>query len=337
MENKYAIKKPFITTMEDDLRRVRSRGAIPPIPPKPLTEKLIGGFTKPEVRETPPILDQKEIFPSKQISRSITERLGIKLEIPPIKFPTINRLAYGKKTLVVIAAVMALVTLVGGIYYYQTAIQKPSVSEPPPLTVIEEEKPLNLIAVARDEVIQIAKDATSARIRDDLINLLSKEYAAGEFSRILVQSSALDEARNIEYRTFSNLSDFVNGNLAINMPAKLLSSFSQFTFFIFAGESSNRLGLVFQIKLGEEISIILNDWEKGSMKDDLAPLLALMEIDATRPDTDLFLDNQYQGAQIRYINFGGPANSIDSAIFQNYFIMATSRDSMYAAIDNLSR
>lgn len=41
------------------------------------------------------------------------------------------------------------------------------------------------------------------------------------------------------------------------------------------------------------------------------------------------------GVTIRYVNFGSPARSVDYAVVQQHLVVATSRNSMYAAVDTL--
>lgn len=45
------------------------------------------------------------------------------------------------------------------------------------------------------------------------------------------------------------------------------------------------------------------------------------------------LETERDGITIRYLNFGSPARAVDYAVVENQLIVATSKDSMYAAVD----
>lgn len=97
-----------------------------------------------------------------------------------------------------------------------------------------------------------------------------------------------------------------------------------------------RLVFVNEIK---DISLSLQlgtDWEKNMNED----LKSILEFDSNKQEGIYFGDNTYRGVSIRYKNFKYADRSIDYAVIpasngKSYFVIAGSREAMYAAIDKL--
>jgi hypothetical protein len=98
-----------------------------------------------------------------------------------------------------------------------------------------------------------------------------------------------------------------------------------------------KLGLIAKINNPSSLRSALNNWEI-TMTDGFKNLLG---IDPKKQLSQTFLDNIYNGAEIRYRNFPYPDNSIDYTILNllefgsNYLILTNSRESIYSAIDLL--
>jgi len=121
----------------------------------------------------------------------------------------------------------------------------------------------------------------------------------------------------------------------------------QFSFFVYSqasvssspfsgGQNEGRLGLVVAFKDASALattSQILRDLEI-TMPNALLGLLLGKK--AAIPAVPKFSDNVYQSVAIRYLNLPGPELSFDYAILDNKLLIATSRESMYAAIDRIS-
>ncbi|MBI4158212.1 MAG: hypothetical protein HY505_01130 [Candidatus Yanofskybacteria bacterium] len=85
------------------------------------------------------------------------------------------------------------------------------------------------------------------------------------------------------------------------------------------------------------VELMMKDWEL-TIAEDLGDYL-LIE-DTSEEESVNFLNNTYRGVSIRYKNFPFPDITVDYAVVeaagQNYLIIASSREAMYAAIDVLS-
>lgn len=378
MDNKYAVKKSFITTMADDLKRIRqssakesgsadakvSRAATlkeklsgnapkPPEPPLEVKEKEIafaessfdikketdlpqkveGGIDESLEADTAPALKAERGKALGDLTREgIMESKSkeVKTEFGPPSG------LFGRKMYLAIGAVL-IAGIIGGVFYYLQIIKEPEIVESQEPTIVEAEAPVSILGVLQDELIAIDKDAISGSIYSDLQKLISKRYPQGSFSRILVKFSVIDDARNIEYRQFSDFSEFFKNNLNINVPADLAEAVENFTFFVYSQAEGNEIGIIAKIKGNIDVTKTLKEWEETSMINDFDPLLSLVGADIGLQDAAIFDDNEYRNRDIRYINFGSPLDSIDYSIVepQDYLIITTSRDSMYAVIDNL--
>ena len=98
-----------------------------------------------------------------------------------------------------------------------------------------------------------------------------------------------------------------------------------------------KLGLIAKTDYPSTLRSALNTWEI-TMTNGLKNLFG---IDPQKALTQTFLDNIYNGTEIRYRNFSYADNSIDHTILNlsefdlNYFILTNSREGIYSAIDLL--
>lgn len=98
-----------------------------------------------------------------------------------------------------------------------------------------------------------------------------------------------------------------------------------------------KLGLIAKANYPTNLRSSLNSWEI-IMEDNLKDLFGF---NPQKIASEAFLDNFYNGTQIRYKNFPYADSTIDYAILNlaefnsNYFIITNSRESIYSAIDLL--
>ena len=98
-----------------------------------------------------------------------------------------------------------------------------------------------------------------------------------------------------------------------------------------------KLGLVAKTNNPDLLRSALNSWEVTMTND----LKNLFNLNAAKAASQMFLDNIYGGADIRYRNFPFADSSIDYAIVNlprfnlNYFVITNSRESAYSAVDLL--
>ena len=103
-------------------------------------------------------------------------------------------------------------------------------------------------------------------------------------------------------------------------------------------KTSNRLMIISEVSDKTASLASMSSWE-STMAGDLNGILELGYKSGAKV---VFLNNIYGGATIRYTNFPNPDRSIDYAIMtasngKNYLIIASSREAMYAAIDQMAQ
>ena len=102
------------------------------------------------------------------------------------------------------------------------------------------------------------------------------------------------------------------------------------------GGADKRIVFIVEINSVPKVTEIMMSWE-GSIAEDLKNLF---DIDPSQQATATFLDNEREGAKIRYKNFPFPSKSVDYAIVPSltgryYLILSNSRESMYSPLDKI--
>ncbi len=106
---------------------------------------------------------------------------------------------------------------------------------------------------------------------------------------------------------------------------------------LIAGESAEkRLVFIVEVKNKERTLEIVKSWEltmPNNLKD-------IFDLDISKQASLNFLDNKYQGIDIRYKNFPLPDRSIDYAVITSftgryYLLMTNSRESMYSPANKI--
>lgn len=189
----------------------------------------------------------------------------------------------------------------------------------------EPDIPQSLIPTSGTELIVLEAGYEDAFIQE-LKLILAKEKEEGALESILIKITSQTEIR------YASLSDFISF-LGINLPTEIIQS--NYTFFSYRQPEGARLGLVIQLKEGADLSETLNLWETNIQEDLKALFIGLNEQDVLTAATEEFQDNTYNEIAIRYLNFPSSDLSIDYAVVDDKLIIATSKKSMYAAINAL--
>ncbi len=122
-------------------------------------------------------------------------------------------------------------------------------------------------------------------------------------------------------------------SLNINVPVKVSNALEgKYTFFSYVQPEGNRVGFVVKVINRETLETDLKDWEI-TMKEDLKPIFLNQEL--SEPVTTEFQDSIYRDINIRYLNFTDSTLAIDYALIGDYFVITTSKDSMYKVIDRI--
>jgi len=138
----------------------------------------------------------------------------------------------------------------------------------------------------------------------------------------LVKAFNLTESREIEEQ-------LENAKYTLFVYSQATQTSSPFS----GGFTDGRVGIVIEIdELTADAETILKQAESDMLRY-MADLLLGPNFEL--PKETSFMDNDYQGVQIRYFNLTGPELSLDWAIKGNQIIFATSKESMFAVIDRL--
>jgi len=120
-------------------------------------------------------------------------------------------------------------------------------------------------------------------------------------------------------------------SLDISIPADISPALGdKYTFFVYKQENS--AGLVAEITKREILETGLRDWE-NTMPEDLRPIFLGQEPGESVAEE--FQNAVYKGVNIHYLNFTNSALAIDYALVGDYFVITTSKESMYQIIDRI--
>jgi hypothetical protein len=192
------------------------------------------------------------------------------------------------------------------------------------------------------QIYNLAIEATGARTTAVLDDILALNIFSAS-KHVLINPR--DEDRN-NY----NFGDFLE-RYSVNFPINLLVEVDEKDFDLIWSKqqekldnkgqlapvdvNDSRVALVVRVVNAEKTRALLLDWE-SSMPEDFKELLQLA--DATTPST--FSASSYRDVAIRYVNLSYPDHALDYAIVSannndDYLVLATSREQMYAIIDSL--
>lgn len=120
-------------------------------------------------------------------------------------------------------------------------------------------------------------------------------------------------------------------SLDINIPTDISRALGKkYTFFVYKQE--NKAGFMAEITERQIFESGLRDWEI-TMPEDLRPIFLGQE--PGEPVAGEFQSGTYKGVDIRYLNFTNSSLAIDYALVGDYFVITTSKESMYAVIDGV--
>lgn len=215
-----------------------------------------------------------------------------------------------------------IIGAVGGFFYWQATKSEPE-PQPEPQPIIP---PLSqsLIFTEQTKIVSLLDEPS-------LFELLKKESKEDQTSATFKRIGVLNPPTGGE-QEFLSLVEIFQG-LEIAVPPYSLSELeNNYTLALYSQNNKRRLILLAQIKNVNSFKEQVKFWEE-TMADDLKNLF----LDETMEEaaTSRFQDNNYKGVSIRYINFSDPNLTIDYAIVNNLFIIATSKESMYETIDRI--
>jgi hypothetical protein len=177
--------------------------------------------------------------------------------------------------------------------------------------------------------IDIASDKIAIKLAikryiSDFINTASE-------NDIIEAKLLSNDGQPIELNKFENLFDF-------KLPASISGkASSEYSIFVKKEKNQARMGAALKLSQSAGLSESLKN-EEGSIVKNLKSFY----LDASLPDsTQVFNSSKYKSADIRYFNFSSPPNtsfdySVVSGQDNNYFIFATSKETIRSILDYMS-
>src|SRR3989344_3256768 len=193
---------------------------------------------------------------------------------------------------------------------------------PPPPVVAEPELPQPLIAVDRTVIISIATLADT-----DAYAKIALENAKIAEDKIVVRYafklSTDAEKRFLTQKESASL-------LKLTVPAGYWGQSVKMEIIGYKNLGSFRYGFVSSITNKTTMHSVAGAWEK-TVVDDLKPLY--VEKAYVKPSPMVFSSNTYLDFTKRFINMPAPDVSLDWAVSPAYFVIATSKDMIFAVLD----
>lgn len=221
-----------------------------------------------------------------------------------------------RKIIIPIIIVAIVLLSGGGIYYWYNYLREPKV-----------DLPYNFIEVDNTKILEI-----QAGEENVLLSELRKELFEAQPISTLKQVTVKEmSGEKSETMSFCNLL----GNLTVAIPFECLDIFdedNEYMFLFYSQEEGIRSGFIAKVSDTNYLDSSIENWE-STMRNDLGPIFLGHETGALTNKE--FQTGTYKGVDIRYLNFVDSSFAIDYAIINDYFIVATSKDSMFEIIDRV--
>lgn len=253
---------------------------------------------------------------------------------PSIYVPEVPRGGGNRKML--FGGIAVLVVLAGVLYWF--LVLKPSNQE------IVEESPTPIPTEVMVPKLADIFSGTVSPITVDRANLAQSlrekveamDVTTGTFAKVSISDS---EGLNVSLNDLVAIPQEVKDGLGLDFVVLVYGQREAFDgkgMPVTPTKSIDKLALVFEVKDRTLADQAMHNWEKTMAKD----LQVAFSHDVLKESSKEFLDNYYQGNPIRYKNFSYPDSSIDYAIVlgsnaNNYLVISSSRESIYAAIDKI--
>lgn len=286
--------------------------------PLPDAEELVA-----PAPENLPVADKKTTPPLKDAS--LPTPPGFKTPPPTPPAPEMAPEPHPRRKIprALILGIIGIIIIgaIGGLFYWQGEKPKPEPQpEPKPQPTLSQ----SLLFTEQTKILYLSDEPK-------LFELLKQEAEQDQtsvtFKRIGILNSSTGEDQK-----FLSLVEIFQG-LEIAVPPYFLSELEDnYTLAFYGQDNERRLILISQIKNIDNLKEQIKFWEE-TMADDLKSLF--LDKAVKNPATSRFQDNNYNGVDIRYINFPEPNLTIDYAVVNKLFIITTSKESMYKTIDRI--
>lgn len=319
-EKKEFLKREEIRTMAKDLSRLREAEA-------QKERERIAALQLEKIKK------EEKIIPPGMPERPLEEKPVKESLIPKL---LLKRPSSFQKVLIRGVVVFLCLLLISGLFYWALGTKRPSTKEVTPPPAGEEippeegaaEKPEiiispSLISIAETRTLEVSKNE---EIPEVFNRLMAEELQKGALTRVVI--------KNIDENRLASLEDLF-GAFQIEAPeeegiSKKLEA--DYTLAIYPQEQGKRI--VFVAKIGEEegLAELLKNWEEKIAKEGFF-------VSGNKVPTLLsyFKTSSYQNVNFRYLTISKEDSGICYAFLDNYFVFATSFESLKKAIEQVKK
>jgi len=317
-EKKEFLKREEIRTMAKDLSRLREAEA-------QKERERIAALQLEKIKK------EEKIIPPGTPERPLEEKPAKGVLIPR---PLPKRPSSFQKVLIRGIVIFLCLLLISGFFYWALGTKRPPTKEVTPLRTGEEipkeeevvEKPEIIISpslpsTTETKTLEISKNE---EIPEVFNRLMAEELPKGEFLRIVI--------KNIDENRLASLEDLF-GAFQIETPEGISKKLeADYTLAIYPQAQGKRI--VFVAKIGEEegLAELLKNWEEKMTKEGVF-------VSGNKVSTffSYFKTSSYQNVNFRYLTISKEDSGICYAFLDNYFVFATSFESLKNAIEQVTK
>jgi len=317
-EKKEFLEREEIRTMAKDLSRLREAEAQKE---KERIAALQLEKIKKEEKIIPPFLPERPLE-----EKPVKESLILKL-LP-------KRPSFSQKVLIRGVVVFLCLLLISGLFYWALGTKRPPTEEvtpppteeeiPPEEEVVEKPEIIispSLLSITETRTLEISKNE---EIPEYFNRLMAEELQKAAFTRVVI--------KNISENRLASLENLF-GAFQIEAPEGISKKLeADYTFAIYPQGQGKRI--VFAAKIGEEegLAELLKNWEEKITKEGFF-------VSGNKVPTLLsyFKTSSYQNVNFRYLTISKEDSGICYAFLDNYFVFATSFESLKKAIEQVKK
>lgn len=279
-----------------------------------------------EVKET----GAEKLEEGKEIKEKETKKVFPETIIPK---PLPKKPSSFKKVLVR-GVIVLLLLLISSSFYWFFVVKKPAEEEvvppteeesiPPEEGVIEKPEIIispSLLSITETRTLEISKNE---EIPESFNRLMAEELQKGEFLRVVI--------KNIDENRLASLEDLF-GAFQIEASEGISKKLeADYTLAIYPQEQGKRIVFVAKIGEKEELTELLKNWEEKIAKEGFF-------VSGNKVPTLLsyFKTSSYQNVSFRYLTISKEDFGICYLLFDNYFVFATSFESLKKAIEQVKQ
>ena len=275
---------------------------LPPLPPEKPTPSQETILSKPLIPTPEDVLALPEVKEPE--------------EIAPVYAPEKTKIR--KKLKYILIGALIVILAGGGVFLYLSNKEPEEVSPPPQNNEPQISAPLINIE---------SKKILSLNNNQNLFQLLRTEARSSQQIKTFERIGILKNEKE-----FLSLGE-VFQNLEIPIPPYVLAELkNSYNLVIFNQETGKRTGIIVETNNAENLKKQLKIWEPTMLAD--CKNLYVVQAQG-QPASKNFLDDNYRGVLIRYMNLPYPTLTINYTILGNLFIVGTSKELIYTTIDRI--